>query len=92
MKIGVVGAAGTLGSCAAFAILEKRLPGELWLFDMKRNVLLAHYMDLQIAASVMGRNERPRGRGFCGFCRLRCGREHRGSCPARDSKPHGIAV
>ena len=54
MKIGVVGAAGTLGSCAAFAILEKKLPGELWLFDMKRNVLLAHYMDLQIAASVMG--------------------------------------
>ena len=54
MKIGVVGAAGTLGSCAAFAILEKKLPGELWLFDMKRNVLLAHYMDLRIAASVMG--------------------------------------
>ena len=54
MKIGVVGAAGTLGSCAAYAILERRLPGELWLFDVKRNVLLAHYMDLQIAASVMG--------------------------------------
>ena len=54
MKIGVVGAAGTLGSCAAYAILEKRLPGELWLFDMKRNLLLAHYMDLRIAASVMG--------------------------------------
>ena len=54
MKIGVIGATGTLGSCAAFAILEKRLPGELWLFDMKRNLLLAHYMDLRIAASVMG--------------------------------------
>jgi malate/lactate dehydrogenase len=54
MKIGVVGAAGTLGSCAAFAILEKRLPGELWLFDVKRNLLLAHYLDLRIAASVMG--------------------------------------
>jgi malate dehydrogenase len=54
MKIGVIGAAGTLGSCAAFAILEKRLPGELWLFDVKRNILLAHAMDLQIAASVMG--------------------------------------
>jgi malate/lactate dehydrogenase len=55
MKIGLVGAAGTLGSCAAYAILERKLPGELWLFDVKRNVLLAHYMDLQIAASVMGR-------------------------------------
>jgi malate/lactate dehydrogenase len=54
MKIGVVGAAGTLGSCAAFAILEKGLPGELWLFDMKRNLLLAHYLDLRIAASMMG--------------------------------------
>jgi malate/lactate dehydrogenase len=54
MKIGLIGAAGTLGSCAAFAIVEKRLPGELWLFDIKRNVLLAHYMDLQIAASVLG--------------------------------------
>ena len=54
MKIGVIGAAGTLGSCAAFAILEKKLPGELWLFDVKRNLLLAHYLDLRIAASVMG--------------------------------------
>ncbi len=54
MKIGLIGAAGTLGSCAAFAILEKKLPGELWLFDVKRNLLLAHYLDLRIAASVMG--------------------------------------
>jgi len=54
MKIGVIGAAGTLGSCAAYAILEKRLPGELWLFDVKRNLLLAHYMDLRIAGSIMG--------------------------------------
>ena len=54
MKIGLIGAAGTLGSCAAFAIVEKKLPGELWLFDIKRNVLLAHHMDLQIAASVLG--------------------------------------
>jgi malate/lactate dehydrogenase len=54
MKIGVIGATGTLGSCAAFAILEKRLPGELWLFGRKRNLLLAHYLDLRIAASIMG--------------------------------------
>jgi len=54
MKIGVIGAAGTLGSCAAYAILEKRLPGELWLFDVKRNLLMAHYMDLRIAGSMMG--------------------------------------
>ena len=50
----MIGATGTLGSCAAFAILEERLPGELWLFDIKRNLLLAHYIDLRIAASVMG--------------------------------------
>jgi malate/lactate dehydrogenase len=54
MKIGIIGAAGTLGSCAAFAILERRLPGELWLFDLNRNLLQAHFLDLQIAASAMG--------------------------------------
>lgn len=54
MKIGVIGATGTLGSCAAFAILEKKLPGELWLFGRRRNLLLAHYMDLRIAASALG--------------------------------------
>jgi len=54
MKIGMVGGAGTLGSCAAFAILEKKLPGELWLFDINRTMLQAHYLDLQIAASALG--------------------------------------
>ena len=55
MKIGVVGAAGTLGSCAAFAILQQRLPGELWLFGNRNlNLLQAHFLDLQIAASALG--------------------------------------
>jgi len=64
MKIGVIGAAGTLGSCAAYAILEKRLPGELWLFDVKRNLLLAHYMDLRIAGSMMGEMSVHAGESF----------------------------
>jgi malate/lactate dehydrogenase len=51
-KVGIIGAAGTLGSCAAFAILNDGMPDELWLFDINRNLLQSHYMDLQTAASV----------------------------------------
>jgi malate/lactate dehydrogenase len=53
MKIAIVGAAGTLGSCAAFSILLKGIPGELWLFgNRNRNLLQAHFLDQQICAAV----------------------------------------
>jgi malate dehydrogenase len=53
-KIGIVGAAGTLGSCAAFAIATQGISGELWLFDVNQNLLQSHTIDLQTAASVLG--------------------------------------
>ena len=54
MKIGILGAAGTLGSCTAFAILQQQIAGELWLLDVNWNLLLSHSMDLQVAASQIG--------------------------------------
>jgi malate/lactate dehydrogenase len=54
-KVGIIGAAGTLGSCAAFAIATRGIAGELWLFDVNRNLLQSHAMDLQTAAAT--RNE-----------------------------------
>ena len=55
MKIAIVGAAGTLGSCAAFSILHKGIPGELWLFgNRNRNLLHAHFLDQQICAAISG--------------------------------------
>ena len=53
-KIGIIGAAGTLGSCAAFAVATQGISGELWLFDVHRNLLRSHALDLQTAASVLG--------------------------------------
>lgn len=52
VRVGIIGAAGTLGSCAAFEIATRGLAGELWLFDVNRNLLQSHAMDLQTAAAV----------------------------------------
>jgi len=50
-KVGIIGAAGTLGSCAAFAIAAEGLAEELWLFDVNQNLLQSHFLDLQTAVS-----------------------------------------
>jgi malate dehydrogenase len=49
MKISIIGAAGTLGSCAAFNIIIHRMAGELVLIDPWKEMLKAHYMDLTTA-------------------------------------------
>ncbi|MHB8763612.1 MAG: lactate/malate family dehydrogenase [Deferrisomatales bacterium] len=50
-KVGIIGAAGTLGSCAAFAVAREGLAEQLWLFDVNKNLLQSHFMDLQTAVS-----------------------------------------
>jgi malate dehydrogenase len=49
MKISIIGAAGTLGSCAAFNIIIHRMAAELVLIDPWKDMLKAHYMDLTTA-------------------------------------------
>jgi malate dehydrogenase len=49
MKISVIGAAGTLGSCAAFNIIIHRMASELVLLDPWKDMLKAHFIDLTTA-------------------------------------------
>ncbi len=51
MKISVIGAAGTLGSCAAFNIVTHRLADELVLIDPWADMLKGHWLDLRAVAS-----------------------------------------
>jgi malate/lactate dehydrogenase len=51
MKIAVIGGAGTLGSCAAFTIIDRKLADELLLIDPWADMLKGHWMDLSTAAS-----------------------------------------
>ncbi len=51
MKITIVGAAGTLGSCAAFIIAVQKLADEILLIDPWENMLKAHWMDLTTAGA-----------------------------------------
>jgi malate dehydrogenase len=50
MKVSIFGAAGTVGSCTAFAIVTRGLADELVLLDTRRNVLMNHVMDMDIAS------------------------------------------
>ena len=52
MKITVIGGAGTLGSCAAFTIIDRKLADELLLIDPWADMLKGHWMDLSTAASA----------------------------------------
>lgn len=63
MKISIIGAAGTLGSCAAFNIIIHRMASELVLLDPWKDGLKAHFIDLNTAITWqnvklrMGENE-----------------------------------
>jgi len=50
MKITIIGAAGTVGSCTAFAIAVRGLADELVMLDLNRNLLMNHVMDISTAA------------------------------------------
>ena len=51
MKVTIIGAAGTLGSCAAFIIAIDKLADEILLIDPWENMLKAHWMDLTTAGA-----------------------------------------
>ena len=51
MKITVIGAAGTLGSCAAFNIVTHKLADKLVILDPWANMLRAHQADLSTAVT-----------------------------------------
>ena len=50
-KISIIGAAGTLGSCAAFAIATQGLADELVMIDTNENLLKCHALDIDQAAA-----------------------------------------
>ncbi|MFC2069508.1 L-lactate dehydrogenase, partial [Chloroflexota bacterium] len=54
MKITIIGAAGTLGSCAAFNIAIHSLADEIVMIDPRQNELRQHVTDL--SASLTGQN------------------------------------
>jgi malate dehydrogenase len=47
MKVAIIGAAGTLGSCAAFTIVSNRLADEVLMIDAFENGLKGHWLDLE---------------------------------------------
>ena len=51
IKISIIGAAGTLGSCTAYRLASEGLADELVMIDLNRNMLKSHIMDLQIAVT-----------------------------------------
>jgi malate/lactate dehydrogenase len=51
VKVTIIGAAGTLGSCAAFIVAVNHLADELLLIDPWENMLKAHWMDLTTAGA-----------------------------------------
>ena len=46
MKITIIGAAGTLGSCTAFALVLKKLADEILMIDPFESALKGHWLDL----------------------------------------------
>ena len=52
MKIGIIGGAGTVGSCAAYALASQGIADEIVLIDLRENIAASHATD--IAASVTG--------------------------------------
>jgi malate dehydrogenase len=51
MKISVIGAAGTLGSCIAFNIIVHKLADDIVLIDPFQDPLTGHWLDLKHAAT-----------------------------------------
>jgi malate dehydrogenase len=54
LKIAIVGAAGTLGSCTAFALVNNKLAEEILLIDPFEEALKGHWMDLGAVAAAHG--------------------------------------
>jgi malate dehydrogenase len=52
MKISIFGAAGTVGSCAAFAIASGGFADEIVMLDMNKDLLNNHVIDISTAAGI----------------------------------------
>jgi malate dehydrogenase len=63
MKISIIGAAGTLGSCTAFYLACQGLSDEIVMFDVNKNLLKCHIMDITAAVSGMQDMEIREGKG-----------------------------
>jgi len=53
MKISIIGAAGTIGSTTAFILAHQGLANEIVLFDLNKNLLKCHVMDISTAVSCL---------------------------------------
>jgi malate dehydrogenase len=54
MKIAVIGAAGTLGSCAAYTLVSKKLAEQVLMIDPFENALKTHWLDLDTVGAAEG--------------------------------------
>ncbi|MBN1188197.1 MAG: hypothetical protein JXA46_00440 [Dehalococcoidales bacterium] len=54
MKIAIIGAAGTLGSCAAYTLVSKHLADELLMIDPVEGALTTHWLDLTTVGALQG--------------------------------------
>jgi len=54
MKIAVIGAAGTLGSCAAYTLVSKKLADQILMIDPFEGALTTHWLDLDTVAANQG--------------------------------------
>ena len=54
MKIAIIGAAGTVGSCTAFALVSRKSAEEILMIDLFENALKGQWMDLVAVAANQG--------------------------------------
>ena len=54
MKIAIIGAAGTVGSCITFALVSGRLADEIIMIDPFENALNGHWIDVGAVAAAQG--------------------------------------
>jgi malate dehydrogenase len=52
MKVSIIGAVGTVGSCTSFAIATQGLADELVMIDLNQNLLASHVIDIGTAATL----------------------------------------
>jgi malate dehydrogenase len=49
MKVSIIGAAGTLGTCTAFTLAVEKIAEEIVMIDINRNYLMGHALDMGLA-------------------------------------------
>ncbi len=96
MKISIIGAAGTVGSCTAFALAIQGLADEIVMIDEKQNILGNHAMDINTAVSGLhniivrtGSDEDLTGTDITIIC---AGIHFPGSAPLKDKLEQNIPI